>query len=133
VGISSKSGLRPWTSRSETRKLGWWLLENALILVQLSGRRLRSNPTKGNSCHLFELPGVGESQVVTDLWQLMRRYSSGVVFLSEIKKSKLEMEDVTRRLGQLNGVYADARGRVGGLALLWDKSLDLVVLFFTPY
>lgn len=130
MGISSKGGLRPRTSSRETRKLGWWLLENALILVQLSGR---SNPTKGNNCHLFELSGVGESQAVTDLWQLMRRYSPGVVFLLEIKKSNVEMEDVTRQLGQFSGVYADARGRAGGLALLWDKSLDLVVLFFTPY
>ncbi|KAJ8447421.1 hypothetical protein Cgig2_019415 [Carnegiea gigantea] len=39
----------------------------------------------------------------------------------------MEMEIVTPRLGDYHGVYVDCRGRAGGLALLWGKTVNLTL------
>jgi len=54
-----------------------------------------------------------------------------VVFLSETKRSKLEMDSLLSELGDFFGVFVDARGRAGGLALLWDKKVDLTLLSYS--
>ena len=56
---------------------------------------------------------------------LLRRTSSKVVFLSETKRSCMEMEIMRPRLGDYHAVYMDCCGRVGGLALLWAKTVNL--------
>ena len=71
--------------------------------------------------------GLGEAQAVKDLCALLRRYSPRLVFLSETKRSRLEMESILPRLGDFRGAFVDARGRSGGLALLWAKNLELTV------
>ena len=51
-----------------------------------------------------------------------------MVFLSETKRSKTEMENFVHQLGDFTGVYVDARGRSGDLALLWDNSVSVQLL-----
>jgi len=72
----------------------------------------------------FNCQGLGKPQAVKDLRGILRRLSPKLVFLSEIKKSRREIEEVKVELGDFYEVYMDARGRAGGLALLWDKSVN---------
>ena len=46
----------------------------------------------------------------------------------ETKKSKVKIELTLNRLGDFFGIFVDSSGRSGGLALLWDKSVDLQFL-----
>jgi len=66
----------------------------------------------------FNCQGLGKPQAVKDLRGILRRLSPKLVFLSEIKKSRREIEEVKVELGDFYEVYMDARGRAGGLALL---------------
>ena len=43
------------------------------------------------------------------------------------------MEKVKVELGNFYGVYVEARGRAGGLALLWDKIVTLNLLYYQSY
>ncbi|KAJ8452678.1 hypothetical protein Cgig2_005014 [Carnegiea gigantea] len=58
---------------------------------------------------------------VADLRGLLRSLVPKVVFLSDTKKSKSEMENILSKLGDFFGIFVDAKGRAGGLALLWNK------------
>ena len=51
-----------------------------------------------------------------------------LVFLSETKKSKAEMDNILFDSGDLFGIFVDSRGRAGDLALLWDKNIDVDLL-----
>ena len=63
-----------------------------------------------------------------DLRALLRRLVFKVVFLSEAKKGKAEMDGLLSELGDFFGLLVDARGRGGGLALLWDKKVDVSLI-----
>ena len=52
--------------------------------------------------------GLGAPQAVSDLRSLLRRYAPQVVFLSETKRSKLEMEAILLALGNYFGIFVDA-------------------------
>ncbi|KAJ8438736.1 hypothetical protein Cgig2_013782 [Carnegiea gigantea] len=47
------------------------------------------------------------------------------------KRSKMEMETILVQLGDYHCAFVDARGRSGGLALLWDKNLELTVVSYS--
>jgi len=69
--------------------------------------------------------GLGTTWTVSDLRKLLRRLVPKLVFLSETKKSKVEMEDLLPALGDYNGVFVHARGRSGGLSLLWNEEITV--------
>ena len=73
----------------------------------------------------FNYRGLGEFQAVSNLRGLLRRLSPKVVFLSETKRSKVEMANAVQQLGDFIGIYVDARGKSGGLALLWDSNVNV--------
>jgi len=73
----------------------------------------------------FNCRGLGETSSVNNLRGLLRRLSPRVVFLSETKKSKVDMELILNRLGDFFGIFVDSRLRSAGLALLWDRFVDL--------
>jgi len=81
----------------------------------------------------FNCRGLGETQTVDDLRSLIRRNSPKIVFLSETKRSGVEMEWVRKKLGNFFGVYVDSRGRAGGLALFWEKSVKLNLCSFSGH
>ena len=76
----------------------------------------------------FNYRGLGDSQVVKDLHGFLWKLSPNVVFLSKTKCSSVEMHAIFTRLGSYSGIVVDARGRSGGLALLWDDTVHLSVL-----
>lgn len=76
--------------------------------------------------------GLGESSVVDDLCALVQRLSRSLVFLSETKRSKAEMHGIiARRFRDFFGVAVDARGRAGGIALLWLKSVNVTLMSYS--
>jgi len=79
----------------------------------------------------FNCKGVGTTQTIFDLYKLLRRLSPKMVFLSKTKWSKVEMESILTELGNLFRVFVDTRGRVGGLAFLWDKKVDATLLSYS--
>ena len=72
--------------------------------------------------------GLSATQTVADLHRLLRRLAPKVVFLSETKKSRSEMEGILPKLGDFFGIFVDARGQAGGLALPWDKLVTVDLL-----
>ncbi|KAJ8428090.1 hypothetical protein Cgig2_024802 [Carnegiea gigantea] len=79
----------------------------------------------------FNCRGLGATQAVSDLRGLLRRLAPKVVFLSETKRSKLEIDSLLSGLSDFFGVFVDARGRAGGLTLLWDKKVDVTLLSYS--
>ncbi|KAL0315341.1 UNVERIFIED_CONTAM: hypothetical protein Sradi_5412300 [Sesamum radiatum] len=61
------------------------------------------------------------STAVHALRELLRIHKPSLVFLAETKCKNIRIETI-KRLFDLYGCSVDARGRSGGLALLWNKS-----------
>jgi len=72
--------------------------------------------------------GLGAAQAVTGLRSLLRRLAPRVVFLLETKKSIAEMTTLLSDLGNFHGLFVDARGRSGGLGLLWSDTVNVNLL-----
>lgn len=66
--------------------------------------------------------GIPRQSVLADL---VRINSSDIVFLCETKSWAAEMSNIQSRLKFYNGVWVDAIGRSGGMALLWSNEVDL--------
>ena len=58
---------------------------------------------------------------------MVRRWKPKVVFLIETKAKIRQMERIKCRLGLANGLIVRCVGRKGGLALLWDREVDLEI------
>jgi len=71
--------------------------------------------------------GLGDPQAVSNLRGFLQRMSPKLVFLSENNRSKQEMEVVIPQLGDFIGVFVDARGRIGGLALGTSRPCSLSI------
>ena len=81
----------------------------------------------------YNCRGLGEAQAVADLRSLIRRNSPKIVFLSETKRSGTEMEVIRRKMGDFFGVYVHSQGRAVGLALLWDRMVQLSLCYFSAH
>lgn len=55
----------------------------------------------------------------------MRNYSPSIVFLFETKCAAAVIKRIQRRTGLECGVWVDSIGKVGGLALIWSKEVDV--------
>ena len=71
--------------------------------------------------------GLGDGrQLVSSLPSY--RHSSSLVFFSETTRSPLELEAIKKKFGDFDGFATNARGRSGGVALLWKKGLDVSLM-----
>lgn len=71
--------------------------------------------------------GLGNPSTVNSLNELVRKYSSNILFLCE---TKCMMSDLMRIKGRLKFDHVEgveASGKSGGLALFWNDELSLVV------
>ncbi|XP_074300812.1 uncharacterized protein LOC141632135 [Silene latifolia] len=68
--------------------------------------------------------GLGNSDSVSALRELVRREAPAILFLSETKLSGREMRKVRERFDGYFGIEVDSMGRSGGLAFLWKKEID---------
>ncbi|KAL2894806.1 hypothetical protein RDABS01_010715 [Bienertia sinuspersici] len=66
-------------------------------------------------------------EAVDSLHDLVKQESPHLIFLVETKCFSQEIMRIKRRLGFKNGVMVDARGRAGGLAMMWSDDLDVTL------
>ena len=71
--------------------------------------------------------GLGNSRSVGMLRSLVRRWDPEVVFLSETKMTIAGMKKLKMKLGSVNGLYVQRKGRGGGLAMYWKKEVNLEI------
>ena len=71
--------------------------------------------------------GLGNPWSVQVLRELVQRWKPKIVFLSETKMKKYQMEKVKFKIGLLNGLTVPSVGRSGGLALLWCRDIKVEI------
>ncbi|CAM8940407.1 unnamed protein product [Rhodiola kirilowii] len=82
-------------------------------------------------CVSWNCRGLGRPRTVRALKDAIRALSPQLVGLLETKKKVSEWESLKWKLGFRNRFPVSCTGRAGGLALLWDDSLDLHVVSFS--
>ncbi|CAN0847031.1 hypothetical protein LINGRAHAP2_LOCUS4761 [Linum grandiflorum] len=75
--------------------------------------------------------GLGNSQTVQVLGDLIQVHRPDVVFLSETLVSKQKMEEIMVKVGFEGCFVVDVRGRSGGLGMLWREKTQLNLLRYT--
>ncbi|KAL0301821.1 UNVERIFIED_CONTAM: putative mitochondrial protein [Sesamum radiatum] len=70
--------------------------------------------------------GIGTPWTVHSLREMVRSLNPELVFLMETKCNSYRIETIKRTL-DMNGLAVDSIGRSGGLALLWKKSVNVVI------
>ncbi|KAL0411507.1 UNVERIFIED_CONTAM: putative mitochondrial protein [Sesamum latifolium] len=81
---------------------------------------------------VWNCQGLGNPWTVKGLRDLLRVHKPRLVFLAETKCSVSQIEVVKRRLN-LFGVCVNPAGRSGGLALLWQKSIEVQLQSFSRW
>ncbi|KAL0433053.1 UNVERIFIED_CONTAM: hypothetical protein Slati_2639600 [Sesamum latifolium] len=89
-------------------------------------------PPSAMSLIVWNCQGLGNPWTVRGLWDLLRVHKPHLVFLAETKCSASQIEVVKRRLN-LFGVCVNPNGRSGGLALLWQKSVEVQLQSFSHW
>jgi exonuclease III len=74
----------------------------------------------GWNCH-----GLGQLATVQELERLVHAHHPKLLFLSETRQKKEYVEGLRWRLGLKNVITFCGEGKGGGLALFWDKSIDV--------
>lgn len=72
--------------------------------------------------------GTKSATTIRELRQMCKIYHPGFMFLSESKSNEEEIKKLARKLNFVNQEVVPTRGRAGGLALLWQESLNLIVI-----
>ncbi|CAM8956582.1 hypothetical protein QQ045_016060 [Rhodiola kirilowii] len=75
--------------------------------------------------------GLGMPRTVRALKSAIRVFSPQIVCLMETKKRVVGWDLLKLRLGFRNCLAVGSRGRVGGLAMLWDDSVDVEVVNYS--
>lgn len=73
--------------------------------------------------------GVGNPRTVRDLCSLVRLHHPKIVFLSKIRMSEGRSRNLRFKLGFRNSLAISINGLSGGLALFWDESIKLSLLY----
>lgn len=74
-----------------------------------------------NTCEL------GNPWEIRTLWDMVRREAPHLVFLQETWLLSLNMEKLRYELGYPNYLVVDCTGRSGGLVLLWNSDVQLMI------
>ncbi|KAL0286138.1 UNVERIFIED_CONTAM: hypothetical protein Scaly_2800100 [Sesamum calycinum] len=90
------------------------------------------SPAERNESARLELSRVGNPLTVKGLGDLLRDNKPTLVFLAETKCFASQIE-VLKRKFNLFGCNVDPKGRSGGLAILWQKSVDIQLQSFSRY
>ncbi|XP_050217683.1 uncharacterized protein LOC126668536 [Mercurialis annua] len=75
--------------------------------------------------------GVGNPSTVRALKYIVQINSPGIFFLMETKLTRGEFNDICRCFGSFNSFNDDSNGRRAGLALFWNKILDVNIFDFS--
>ncbi|CAM8943685.1 unnamed protein product [Rhodiola kirilowii] len=75
--------------------------------------------------------GLGRPRTVRALKDAVRVFSPQIVCLMETKKKAVDGDWIRLKLGFRNCFAVDCRGRAGGLALLWDDSIQVSIVNYS--
>lgn len=76
----------------------------------------------------MELSGYRLPLTVPALRDVCRKYKPCIVFLIETKNKRSRMEKIRKKMNFSSFEYVDPVGKSGGLALWWNKDVDVIVL-----
>lgn len=85
------------------------------------------------SCVSYSCQGLGKARAIVRLTNLVRREDPKIVLLMKTKCERKKMEEVRVRLGFKNYFVVECRGKLSGLDLLWDSSVQLNIKTFTSH
>ncbi|WCJ39422.1 hypothetical protein M5689_020412 [Euphorbia peplus] len=109
-------------------------LEMALTSITiLYMRGLAPSPAYSNENLSLERSGNGNPRSVRSLTRVVRKNCPSLVFISETRLHKKEVEKLRWRFTNYNFFSVDAVGRSGGLMLMWCKEFDLAILWFCDH
>ncbi|KAL0318239.1 UNVERIFIED_CONTAM: hypothetical protein Scaly_2851700 [Sesamum calycinum] len=74
--------------------------------------------------------GLGGPWTVRNLGSLIRENHPALVFLAETKCSSRQIDALKHKF-DMNGLSVDSIGRSGGLALLWNELVDVILQTFS--
>ncbi|KAL5759510.1 hypothetical protein ACOSQ2_018348 [Xanthoceras sorbifolium] len=78
----------------------------------------------------WNMRGLGNPRMFAALKRVLRKFSPGVIFLSETKLQGIAAARIKDFVGY-SGIHVDCRGKSGGLLLLWRREWDVSVLSFS--
>lgn len=73
--------------------------------------------------------GIAAASTMKELRHLCKVHKPAVLFLMETRAPEERMENVRRRLHFQFMFCVEARGRSGGLGLLWNDEFQIQILF----
>lgn len=82
------------------------------------------------SCIFWNCQGIGATLAANGFGILIRKYRPDVIFLSETRGSSHSIDSLKSRWN-LNGVGVSSIGKSGGLALLWQKTVNVNLLSYS--
>jgi hypothetical protein len=77
--------------------------------------------------------GLGNPQTVNELHELVRKKGPNIVFLMETRLEVRSLEWLRLRLRMKGCMGVDRHGLGGGLALLWDSSVDVHIQHYSDH
>ena len=77
--------------------------------------------------------GICNASTVRALRAQNRGHKPAIIFLCETKANGERMDYVNRRVGFNENVVIEAKGRVGGLWLMWKNNVQIEVVEFNKY
>ena len=83
------------------------------------------------SCISWNCCGLGNPRTIRALHFLVKTKCPQVLFFMETKQDAVVVDGIRRKLGYPNCFTVPRVGIEGGLVLLWDDTLDLVVKSFS--
>ena len=75
--------------------------------------------------------GLGNPRSVKALHVTVQRWKPDIVFLMETKSKVKHMERIKNKVGFANGLIVPSRGRSRGVALFWNREINLEIKSFS--
>ena len=72
--------------------------------------------------------GAGNRWTVREVGALVKAHSPRLFFLAETRQTSVKVERMKWKLGLKGFCGVDCEGRGGGLAWVWDESLQVTVM-----
>uniref|UniRef100_A0A803Q138 CCHC-type domain-containing protein n=1 Tax=Cannabis sativa TaxID=3483 RepID=A0A803Q138_CANSA len=136
------------TERPQQEETG--LEENAMLQDGRGKRRLvedrevvgaelgRGEPCESGSpsamnALLWNVQGMGNPWTIRTLKSLVKRWCPDLVFISESRLNKVRAENLRVVLGFVGCFVVEAKGKSGGLVLMWSEKVTCNVLSFSSF
>ncbi|XP_056859988.1 uncharacterized protein LOC130508476 [Raphanus sativus] len=130
LGSMSKGSEKKSEALSQAASQGGFTTptHSALVAASVPDHSVRRIALASGNKRKEGLKGLGNVPTVRHLQEILGQYSPEIIFLSETKSRRSYMEYVVEKLGFQYLRSVDAKGKGGGLALLWKQSCEVEIL-----